>query len=92
MYGVKPMRKQLTCFIFLFFVCLLMPSMAMADLSIVVVNNPGPVYREGSNPYFLVEVREDEIPAPGHTVTFSISPDDGNVSPTSMVDLTERNW
>ena len=57
-----------------------MPSVAMADLSIVVVNNPGPVYREGSKPYFLVEVQVDEIPAPGHTVTFSIAPNDGNVS------------
>ena len=67
----------------LFFVCLLMPSMAMADLSIVVVNSPGqsPVVPGGTSPYFLVEVREDEIPvSAGHKVTFSISPDDGNVS------------
>ena len=74
------MKKQRICFIFLFFGCLLMPSVAIADLSIVVVNNPGPVYREGYRPYFLVEVQVDEIPAPGHTVTFSIAPDDGNVS------------
>ena len=50
------------------------------NLSIVVINNPGPGYREGSNPYFLVEVQVDEIPTQGHTVTFSIEPDDGNVS------------
>ena len=50
------------------------------NLSIVVVNNPGPGYREGYNPYFLVEVQVDEIPTQGHTVTFSIEPDDGNVS------------
>ena len=76
------MRKQRICFIFLFLVCLLMPSMAMADLSIKVINNPGQwtVVPGGTMPYFLVEVQEDEIPAPGHTVTFSISPDDGNVS------------
>ncbi len=72
------MKKQFIGVLFL--ICLLMPSVAKADLSIVVVNNPGPVYREGSNPYFLVEVRVDEIPAQGHTVTFSIAPDDGNVS------------
>ncbi|MDE0683634.1 MAG: hypothetical protein OXI63_12010, partial [Candidatus Poribacteria bacterium] len=74
------MRKQQICFIFLFFICLLMPSMAKADLSIVVINSPGPGYEEGSNPYFLVEVQVDEIPTPGRTVTFSIEPDDGNVS------------
>ena len=51
-----------------------------SNLSIVVVNNPGPGYREGYNPYFLVEVQVDEIPTQGHTVTFSIEPDDGNVS------------
>ena len=53
----------------------------MADLSIKVINNPGQwrVVPGGTNPYFLVEIQEDEIPASGHTVTFSISPDDGNV-------------
>ena len=50
------------------------------NLSIVVINSPGPGYQEGYNPYFLVEVQVDEIPTQGHTVTFSIEPDDGNVS------------
>ena len=74
------MKKQQICFIFLFFVCVLMSSVAKADLSIDVINSPGPVYKEGYKPYFLVEVQVDEIPTQGHTVTFSINPNDGNVS------------
>ncbi|RKU08124.1 hypothetical protein C6503_23360 [Candidatus Poribacteria bacterium] len=73
------MKKQLIGFIFLFLICLLMPFVAMADLSVVVINSPG-AGDPGDWLTFIVEVREDRSPLSGQTVTFSIEPDDGTLS------------
>ena len=80
MRGFKPLKKTLICFVVLFFVCVLMPLSAAAELSIVVINNPG-AGDPGDWLTFIVEVREDGSPvSAGETVTFSITSGDGNLS------------
>ena len=79
------MRKQLIYF--LFFVCLLMPSMAMAEVALGLLSKPefpGTVTAVDSIT-FTVEALEDGKGVPGQSVTFSVSPDDGiaSVSPTN---------
>ena len=71
----------------LFFVCLLMPSMAMAEVALGLLSKPefpGTVTAVDSIT-FTVEALEDGKGVPGQSVTFSVSPDDGiaSVSPTS---------
>ena len=73
------MKKPLICFAVLFFVCVLIPLSATAELSIVVVESPGSG-APGDWLTFVVEVREDGSPASGKTVTFGISPSDGGLS------------
>ncbi len=73
------MKKPLICFVVLFLVCVLMPLRAAAELSIVVINNPG-TGDPGDWLTFIVEVREDGDPVSGKTVTFSITSGDGNLS------------
>ena len=87
------MRKQLTCFIFLFFVCLLMPSMAMAEVTLGLLSKPefpGLVTAVDSIT-FTVEASEDGSPASGQSVTFSVSPDDGIASLSTTSATTDSN-
>ncbi len=82
---IGTMKKQLIYF--LFFGCLLMPSVTMADFYLDLSTHADPwtiTHLEGK--IFTVEVREDGSPVSGQSVTFSVSPDDGiaSVSPTSV--------
>ena len=76
---LKLLKKQLIGFILPLLVCVLMPLIATAELSIVVVNSPGSG-DPGDWLTFIVEVQEDGSPASGQTVTFSITSGDGNLS------------
>ena len=70
------MRKQLICFIFLFFVCLLMPSMTMADFDISLSRSHYPrTITPAASMTFTVKVQEDGRPVSGQTVKFSVAPD-----------------
>ena len=90
------MKKQRICFIFLFLICLLMPSVAMADLDVRIFAPPG-----GGSSYaistiksvtFITEVTgENWSPISGKTVTFSVSPDDGIVSLSTTSATTDSN-
>ena len=86
------MRKQRICFIFLFFGCLLIPSMTMADFSLDL-SAPGDWLRLSLDESitFTVEVREDGSPVSGQTVTFSVSPDDGIASLSMTSATTDSN-
>ena len=68
------MRKQLIYF--LFFVCLLMPSMAIADFDIDLSRPHYPrAITSGASITFTVTVSEDGNPVSGQTVTFTVAPD-----------------
>ena len=91
-YGVKTMRKQQICFIFLFFSCVLIPSVAIADIDFdVSIDEPDRTIRPGENMTFTVDVQEDGSPVPGRTVTFSVSPDDGTASWSTTNGTTDSN-
>ncbi len=85
------MKKQRIYFIFLFFVCVLMPSVAMADFDINLSEPDSHLtIVPGRNKTFTVEVQEDGRPVSGQTVTFSVTPNGefepdefASVSPTS---------
>ena len=75
----KRIKKQTIGLILPFLICLSMPLVAAAELSIVVVHSPGSG-DPGDWLTFIVEVREDGSPAADQTVTFSITSGDGNLS------------
>ncbi len=85
------MKKQRIYFIFLFFVCVLMPSVVMADFDInLSESNSHLTIVPGRNKTFTVEVQKDGRPVSGQTVTFSVTPNGeftadefASVSPTS---------
>ena len=85
------MKKQRICFIFLFFGCVLMPSVAMADFDIDL-SRSGPPWTiiPGRSITLTVKVQEDGRPVSGQTVTFSVTRNGeltgdefASVSPTS---------
>ncbi|MDE0084685.1 MAG: Ig-like domain-containing protein, partial [Candidatus Poribacteria bacterium] len=85
------MKKQLIGFTFLFFVCLLMPFVAMADFSVDLSRSDPPwTIIPGESITLTVKVQENGYPASGQTVTFSVTRDGeltadefASVSPTS---------
>ena len=70
------MKKQLIGFTVLFLICVLMPLGAIAGFFMVMFSSPWPL-APGESMTFTVWVQEDGSAAPGKTVTFSVSPDDG---------------
>ena len=86
------MRKQLICSISLFFVCLLMPSVAMADFFLELSRPEDSfVITTLKSVIFTVEVREDGSPASGQTVIFRVFPDDGLTSLSTTSATTDSN-
>ena len=85
------MRKQRICFIFLFFGCLLMPFVAMADFSLNLSSEEPWIITPLESITFTVEVQEDGSPVSGQSVTFSVSPDDGIASLSSTSATTDSN-
>ncbi|MDE0638630.1 MAG: cadherin domain-containing protein [Candidatus Poribacteria bacterium] len=80
------MKKQRIYFIFLFFVCLLMPSVAMAEFDIDLSDNYPWTIVPGRSKIFTVEVQKDGRPVSGQTVTPNgeLTADEfASVSPTS---------
>ena len=91
------MKKQLIGFTFLFLICLLMPSVAMADLRIRI----SVLSASGGRSFAISTIKsvtftarvtdEDWSPVSGQTVTFSVSPDDGIVSLSTTSATTDSN-
>ena len=86
------MKKQQMSFIFLFFVCLLMPSVVMADFFLELSRPDRPfAITSLESITFTVEVSEDGSPASGQIVTFSVSPDDGIASLSTTSATTDSS-
>ncbi len=84
------MKKQLIGFILPLLISVLIPLGAIAGLSAVMFSTPWPL-NPGDSTTFTVEVQEDGSAAPGKTVTFSVSPDDGTVSLSTTSTTTDSN-
>ena len=90
MYGVKTLKKQLIGVLFL--ICVLMPSVAMADFSLDLSRPEDPfTITSLESITFTLEVREDGSPVSGQSVTFSLSPDDGIASLSTISATTDSN-
>ena len=78
------MKKQLIGFILSLLICVLTPLEAVAGFTMVMTTSPWPI-APGGGVGITVQVKEDNNPVEGETVTWSISPDDGTASlnPTS---------
>ena len=88
------MRKQQICSIFLFFVCLLMPSMAMAEVHLdlsLPEDAPSWTVSTVRSQTFTVTVSEDGKRVSGQSVIFSVSPDDGIASLSTTSATTDSN-
>ena len=90
-YGVKILKKQHIGV--LFFVCLFMPSMAMAEVTLGLLSKPEfpTTVTAVDSITFTVEASEDGSPASGQSVTFSVSPDDGIASLSTTSATTDSN-
>ena len=84
------MKKQLIGFTVLFLICVLMPLGAIAGFFMVMFSSPWPL-APGESMTFTVWVQEDGSAAPGKTVTFSVSPDDGTVSLSTTSATTDSD-
>ncbi|MDE0314733.1 MAG: cadherin domain-containing protein [Candidatus Poribacteria bacterium] len=84
------MKKQL--FYFLFFVCVLIPSVAIADFYLDF-SIDGDTYFVSpiDSVNFTLEVRKDGSPVSGQAVIFSVSPDDGIASLSTTSATTDSN-
>ena len=71
------MKKHLISFIVPLLICIWMPLGAIAGLSAVMFSTPWPL-DPGDSTTFSIDVQEDGSTASGKTVTFSVSPGDGN--------------
>ena len=94
MFGVKTLKKQQICFIFLFFGYLLMPFVPMADsdsAELTLSLNHLRTYKPGESAGFTVLLRKDGRGVSGKTVTFSVSPDDGTASLSTTSTTTNIN-
>ena len=83
------MKKHLIRFVVLFLICMWMPLGAIAA-NLVMTSSPWPL-DPGESMTFTVTVKEGESAAPGTTVTFSVSPDDGTVSLSTTSATTDSN-
>ena len=85
------MKKHPISFILPLLICVLMPSGAIAaDPFLVMLHSPWPL-DPGESMTFTVWVQENRSAAPGKTMTFRVSPDDGTVSLSTTRATTDSN-
>ena len=84
------MKKQLIGFILPLLISVLIPLGAIAGLSAIMFSTIWPL-KPGDSTTFSIGVQEDGSAAPGKTVTFSVSPDDGTVSLSTTSTTTDSN-
>ena len=84
------MKKQLIGFILPLLICVLTPLGAAAGFTMVMTHSPWPI-APGGGMGFTVEVKEDNEPVEGETITWSVSPDDGTASVNPTSSTTDSN-
>ena len=87
---MNSLKKQLIGFILPLLISVLIPLGAIAGLSAVMFSTIWPL-KPGDSTTFSIGVQEDGSAAPGKTVTFSVSPDDGTVSLSTTSTTTDSN-
>ena len=84
------MKKQLIGFILPLLICVLTPLGAAAGFSMVMTYSPWPI-APGGGMGFTVQVKEDNEPVEGETITWSVSPGDGTASVNPTSSTTDSN-